>query len=145
MKNLLILGVLIILPLTAAWAGDAATDLKQLAGTWVLSAGDVNGKALDESMLKSMKLVMEGNKYTVSIGDIVDKGTLKIDPTAKPATMDITGTDGPSKGKTLLAIYELNGDTLRVCYTLKGDTRPTAFDSTRGADLFMATWKRAKP
>src|SRR4051794_40819519 len=34
--------------------------------------------------------------------------------------MDITGTSGPNKGKTILAIYEQKGDTLRICYDLSG-------------------------
>ena len=36
--------------------------------------------------------------------------------------MDITGTNGPNKGKTFLVIYELKGDELRVCYDLSGES-----------------------
>ena len=32
--------------------------------------------------------------------------------------MDIKGTDGPNKGKTIKTIYKLDGDTLVVCYEL---------------------------
>ena len=92
-----------------------------------------------------MKLVVEGDKYAVTVGKSpLDKGTTKIDPAAKPKTMDIIGTDGPNKGKTFLAIYELNGDTLRVCYDLTGKVRPTEFKTRKGELRFLAAYKRAK-
>jgi uncharacterized protein (TIGR03067 family) len=59
--------------------------------------------------------------------------------------MDITGTDGPNKGKTILAIYERDGDTLRVCYDLSGKSRPTEFKTETGTQLFLVTYKREKP
>jgi uncharacterized protein (TIGR03067 family) len=58
--------------------------------------------------------------------------------------MDITSTEGANKGKTFLAIYELNGDNLRICYNLTGKVRPTEFKTQKGEPLFMATYKRAK-
>lgn len=53
--------------------------------------------------------------------------------------MDII--DGRNKGKTLLAIYELNGDILRVCYDLTGKVRPTEFKTRKSELLFLATYK----
>ena len=55
--------------------------------------------------------------------------------------MDIFGADGPNKGKTILAIYELNGDTLRVCYDLTGKVRPTEFKTKKGELLFLAIYR----
>ena len=50
----------------------------------------------------------------------------------EPKAMDITGTEGPNVGRTILAIYERNGDVLRVCYDLAGKTRPTEFETEDG-------------
>ena len=58
--------------------------------------------------------------------------------------MDITGTEGPNKGKTFLAVYELDGDTLRICYDLSGKSRPTEFKTTEGTQLFLVSYKREK-
>ena len=58
--------------------------------------------------------------------------------------MDITGTDGPNKGETILAIYERDGDALRVCYDLSGKSRPTEFKTKAGTQLFLVTYKREK-
>ena len=85
------------------------------------------------------------DKYAITVGESpFDKGTIRIDPAAKPKTMDILGTDGPNQGKTFLAIYELNGDTLRVCYDLTGKVRPTEFKTRKGEALFLATYNRSK-
>jgi uncharacterized protein (TIGR03067 family) len=129
----------------AVWSQDAADERKLLEGTWLPTAAELSEKPFDEATLKSMKLVIEGDKYTVTVGKAIDKGAVKIDPAAKPKTMDIIGADGPNKGKTFLAIYELNGDTLRVCYDLSGKARLTEFKTEKGNLLFLATYKRAKP
>jgi uncharacterized protein (TIGR03067 family) len=94
---------------------------------------------------KTIKLVIKDDKYTVTVGEAVDKGTAKLNPKAKPKELDITGTDGPNKGKTILAIYELDGDTLRICYDLTGKNRPTEFKTKEGTQLFLVTYKREKP
>ena len=58
--------------------------------------------------------------------------------------MTITGTDGPSKGKTLPAVYEVDGDSLKVCYTLDGKDPPTEFKSTAENKTLLVTYKRDK-
>ena len=134
-----------IILLTAAVRGqDAADERKLLQGTWLPTAAELSENPFGESTLKIMKLVVEGDKYNVTVGISVDMGTIRIDPAAKPKTMDIIGADGPNKGKTFLAIYELNGDMLRVCYDLTGKVRPTEFKTRKGEALFLATYKRAK-
>src|SRR5262249_32432085 len=107
----------------AAWSADAK-DGDKLDGTWLPATAERAGKPCPDEVRKSMKLVIKDDTYTVTVGETVDKGTAKVKPTAKPKELDITGTDGPNKGKTFLAIYELDGDTLRVCYDLSGKARP---------------------
>ena len=95
--------------------------------------------------IRSVKLVIKGDRYTVTVGKQLDRGTVKLDPEAKPKALDITGTDGPNKGKTIRAIYERDGDTLRVCYDLSGKGRPKEFKTSEGTQLFLVTYKRQKP
>jgi uncharacterized protein (TIGR03067 family) len=80
----------------------------------------------------------------VTVGEKADKGTVKRNSAAKPKELDITGSEGPNKGKSILAIYELDGDTLRVCYDLGGKNRPTDFTTKEGTLRFLVTYKRAK-
>jgi uncharacterized protein (TIGR03067 family) len=59
--------------------------------------------------------------------------------------MDIVGTKGPNKGKTILAVYEIKDDTLRVCYDLSGKARPKEFKTKADTQLFLVEYKREKP
>lgn len=133
-----------VLVVVTAWCNQARGD-KKMDGTWIPVAAELAGQEFPRETLKTMKLVLAGDKYTVLVGDIADKGTAKTDVTKKPHTLDITGTEGPNKGKTFLAIYELDGETLRVCYDLTGQARPTEFKTKKGTQLFLATYKRGGP
>ena len=124
---------------------DAKDDAKSMDGTWLPSAAELGGEKFPDEVRKTMKLVMDGGKYTVTVGKNPDRGTVKVDPSKKPKEMDITGTEGPNKGKTILAIYEKTDDTLRICYDLSGKARPTEFKTTKGTQLFLVTYNREKP
>jgi uncharacterized protein (TIGR03067 family) len=127
---------------SAAWGDDAKDD--GIEGTWLPSSAELGGKAYPDEVLKTMKLVVKDDKYTVTVGKAVDQGTVKRMPSAKPKAMDITGTEGPNKGRTILTIYERKGDTLRVCYDLSGKKRPTEFKTEAGTQLFLVDYKRQK-
>ena len=124
---------------SATWGADVK-DGDAIQGTWLASEAELAGKKLPDEVRKSIKLVLKDENYAVG----VDKGTVKLDPTAKPKSMDITGKDGPNKGKTYLAIYELDGDTLRICYDLSGKGHPAEFKTKAETQLFLVTYKREK-
>ena len=93
--------------------------------------------------MKTIILKLDGGKYDVSVAGEPDKGTYTLNSSTKPKSMVITGTEGPNKGKTFPAIYELEGDVLRVCYDLSGKQRPTEFKTTAGTQLYLVTYHRA--
>jgi uncharacterized protein (TIGR03067 family) len=130
---------------SSSWSDDAKDAARALEGTWLPSEAELAGQKYPESILKTMKLVVKDDKYTVTVGEATDKGECKLNPSAKPKEMDIIGTDGPNKGKTYMTIYELDGDTLKVCYDLSGKGRPTEFKTKEATKLFLVTYKREKP
>jgi len=132
------------LSLSIAVAGGDAKDDDGIQGTWLPTVAELAGKEFPEEIRKTIKLVLKGDTYTVTVGKVIDKGTVKRNPSAKPKELDITGTEGPNKDKTFLAIYELEGDTLRVCYDLSGKGRPAEFKTTTGTQLYLVTYKREK-
>jgi uncharacterized protein (TIGR03067 family) len=137
--------VALLLSFSLGASGGEAKDSDTLQGTWLPSTAELGGTPFPDEVRKTIKLVVKGDKYTVTVGKEVDQGTVKLNPAAKPKQLDIIGTDGPNKGKTILAIYELDGDTLRVCYDLSGKSHPTEFKTKEGTQLFLVTYKRAKP
>lgn len=143
LRRIVIVFALVLLAAVTARSGDGKKN--PLAGTWLPATAEINGKPFPDEVRKSMKLVIHNDdKYTVTVGDKVDQGTVKLNSVAKPPEMDITGTEGPNKGKTILAIYERDGDTLRVCYDLSGKKRPTEFKSQEGTYHFLVNYKQEK-
>jgi uncharacterized protein (TIGR03067 family) len=126
----------------AAWSDDAKDDT--LEGTWLPSAAELGGKQFPDEVRETIRLELKGDQYTVTVGTEPDRGTCKRNPSAKPKALDITGTEGPNKGKTILAIYERNGDTLRICYDLSGKSRPAEFKTTAGTRLFLVEYQLQK-
>jgi uncharacterized protein (TIGR03067 family) len=123
----------------SARADTVADDWKALAGTWKVEKATLGGQDMSES-LKTLVLIIEEGKYKL----VTDSGTIAIEPDKKPKVMTIKGTDGPNKGKTFPAIYEIDKDTLTICYDLSGKEPPTAFESKAGTKLFLVSYKREK-
>ena len=142
--NLLITLALLLSFATIARSNNAKEDT--MDGTWLPTAAELGGKQFPDDVRKSIKLVIKDDEYTVTVGNEgTDRGTVKLMPSASPKAMDITGTEGPNRGKTILAIYERKGDTLRVCYDMSGKQRPTAFRTKTGTQLFLVEYQRQKP
>jgi uncharacterized protein (TIGR03067 family) len=141
---LFILAMLVLWLPASAWSSGGKEDSKMMEGTWLPVEAELGGQKFSDEVLKTLKLTISDGKYTVKAGELIDKGTFKLEPTAKPKAMDITSTEGPNKGKTILAIYELTGDTLRVCYDLAGKKRPTEFKTAKDTQQFLVNYKREK-
>jgi uncharacterized protein (TIGR03067 family) len=120
-------------------------DAKALQGTWELSAGEADGKALTAKQLKDGKLVIKGDQYTVTLaGRGTVKGKQKLDPAKEPMTIDIKDASGPNKGKTCLGIYELKGGEFRVVFAPPGKLRPTKFTTAPDSGQWLHVWKHVK-
>jgi uncharacterized protein (TIGR03067 family) len=120
-------------------------ELERFQGTWKFESLEIGGMKMDVGVYKDVRLILEGDKFTHKEGKEPAHGTFKVDVSKKPKTIDITFTDGPEKGNTILGIYELDGDTYRVCIDLaKKDVRPTKFESKMGTMLVLEVLKREK-
>jgi uncharacterized protein (TIGR03067 family) len=143
LRKLFVVFALVLSFSSAARSADSKDD-DAIEGTWLPSTAELGGKMFPDEVRKTIKLVVKDDKYTVTVGKQVDQGTIKLNPSATPKALDITGTEGPNKGKTILAIYERKGDTLRICYDLGGKNRPTEFKTEVGIQLFLVEYKRQK-
>jgi hypothetical protein len=129
----------------SAVAGDAASDAKkELQGTWQPIEAKIGEGELTKEQLAATRLTIKDDGYTVTLGEKVDQGTWKIDADAKPKTMDITGQEGPNKGKTFLCIYEISGDSLTVAYSFTGKDRPTEFKTGGDPTRAVIKYERKK-
>ncbi len=118
-------------------------DLAQLQGEWTMVSGSADGQPMPDQMRKEMKRVCKGDEITVTMGDRVFlKAKITIDPSKTPKTIDYDMTEGLSKGKKQLGIYELNGDTFKACFSSPGGERPKEIKAGEG--LTFSEWKRQK-
>jgi uncharacterized protein (TIGR03067 family) len=136
-------GALLTVPLIA---GGPGTDLKKLQGTWQGTTLEIGGKAPSEAEKKlRVKFVITGEKYTVFFNEMkINDGTLKLDETKKPKTLDVTPGDGEFKGKVQPAIYQLDGDELKVVFTEPGKERPNEFKTREKTEEVMISYRRVK-
>ena len=126
-------------------AADSEQELKKFEGTWSLSSGEADGKALTEKQLKGGKLVIDDGHYTVMIpGKDKITGQQVVDPSKTPKTIDISDDSGPNKGKTCLGIYEFSGDEFRCVFAAPGKDRPSKFSTAPESGQWLHVWKKAK-
>ena len=128
-----------------AAAAKPANDLAKLQGEWLMSTGVADGFELPDEMKRNFKRVCKGNELTVMNGEqVIMKATITLDQTKSPRTIDYESTEGPTKGKKLLGIYELNGDTFKSCFGAPDEARPGEFKSESGDRRTFSMWTRAK-
>lgn len=115
-------------------ASKASGDLKKIQGTW--TAPSQSG---EESVY-----TFKDNKLTVKAPSRTYQMTVTLDEAAKPhKTLDLKIDEAPedAKGKTVKAIYKLDGDDkLSVCFRPEGE-RPTKFEQVE-MEQFLIELKR---
>jgi uncharacterized protein (TIGR03067 family) len=129
--------------LASAVVADEPDDLKLLAGTWKPTAADLGGNKIDAMVLEKASFLVEGENYTITVNDFVEKGSLKLDPKKEPKALDFFPTQGNNNGKTFLCVYKIDGDTLTICYSLDGTTRPENFEPLSNT-LLLVKYERVK-
>jgi uncharacterized protein (TIGR03067 family) len=130
------------------WAvGDSPRDeavkkeIKQFQGSWkAVSIRNVDGKQAPDDQIQNTRLIVEGNKFTLTSGEATIKGTFTINPSATPRTIDVSLTSMEGKEIKFLGIYQVQGDTRKSCFALPGKERPSQFTSKPGYLGFE--WKR---
>jgi uncharacterized protein (TIGR03067 family) len=140
------LALVVVGLLTAADTQDAARqDLARFQGRWVLRSAERDGKQTPGEEVQKFRLTIHGDKFVLSKDTVVvSEGTFTLDPTKKPKEIDETATAGPSKGKTFLAVYEIDDEQHKICFAAPGKDRPTEFSSTPGSGRLLQVWKREK-
>jgi uncharacterized protein (TIGR03067 family) len=124
-------------------------ELSLLEGGWRVVSVEVNGTNIPAALIKDHLLVIKGESFASSRpredGKELQKqeGTLHIDPSQSPKTLDavLKSESGVGKAVTQRSIYKLDGDNLTLCSAKSGEPRPTSFDS-RGKGVTLMTLKR---
>jgi uncharacterized protein (TIGR03067 family) len=111
-----------------------------LQGTWVISS--INGQTAPEGS-PEMTLTFTGDKYSQAVGgEVNERGTIKVDASKTPMTIDLIIVEGADAGKTQLGIFEITGDTIRASLDNPGaQQRPKDFTLSEGSLMFVGKKK----
>ncbi len=145
-ETLLTLSVTLI-AFAGVQAEDAKSDQQKLQGVWDVTEFIVDGHSVVKGDLKFKITFAEDTLTLQGPGGVGGRRVYKftLDATTVPTNIDTIPQDGPFKGKTGPAIYELSGDTLKLCLPNQlTKKRPKEFKSVKGSDLGLMVLKRSK-
>lgn len=121
-----------------------ADELKRFEATWRFVEIEVAGQKVPEKAFEKDTLILKGKRFSSYVGGKLVHGDFKIDPMAKPKTIDIIFTEGPGKGHSQKGIYELTGDTQKICIAGPDQPRPTEFAASPDSGHIIEILKREK-
>lgn len=126
--------LLAVLALTAG-CGKKPEQAPAIDGTYLLVGLEGDGIRMTEEDIAryipeaDRKMVIQGNQLTATRDGKAVPTTVRLDPSERPAAIDLTEPGPGEKANTATGIYQLDGDTLTLCLIHSGDpkTRPTDF------------------
>jgi uncharacterized protein (TIGR03067 family) len=120
-------------------ADKAAQEDKKFEGAWKVVAMEVGGNKAQTDAYDNMTFTFKGKKYEQKNGDeVVEAGTQDLDPGKSPKQMNVTVTEGQTKGQKQLAIYEINGDTCKMCFAQHDSKdRPAKFETQDTENMYF--------
>jgi uncharacterized protein (TIGR03067 family) len=116
-------------------------------GVWKPIAAAMGGVRVPGPALTAITLKISGENYEVTVAGEKepDKGVCTLDESTTPKRMTIKSMEGPNRGKTFLAIYEMkDAGSLRVCYDLSGTAFPKEFKAPKDTQLYLVGYRRQK-
>ena len=104
---------------TAPPTAEAAKKaLDQIQGTWQVVT--MNGQ--DAPARVDAHLTFTEDKYEQwANGTAEERGTFKVNPATKPASINLMIAEGSDAGKLQIGVYEINGDKLSLTFSAPSD------------------------
>jgi len=131
----------LILAVGAADQGTPSQERAALDGTWLVTSLFLNGVYRGDAA--EVAIMITGNAYEQDVnGQVNERGTLRVDPSKKPMTIDFIITEGSAQNTTQLGIVEVSGDTLKLHLNQPGaNGRPADFNPLDDHMLIIARKK----
>jgi len=147
MKRILALAIVFIIPFILS-ASDTETmkkELKSLEGTWKAVAMEAGGAPFPTESIPPFIFIVSADGKSISKSSFGNyQGTIVVEPTKSPKTIDNLHETGAQKGEKQYGIYKLHGDKWTVCMTPPGaaeSDRPKNF-KTKGTISVLFVFER---
>ena len=139
MRRVFVSALALVIGMTVSVAAQQGSAASPLQGRWVVTAAEHNGKPLDAIKGGVMTIAGEAFEVRTATGNML-KGTLRLDPSTRPAQMDLLHADG-AKWE---AIYDVSGEIFRINYVEAGgkDPRPSAFATSKKTEESLVVMRR---
>jgi uncharacterized protein (TIGR03067 family) len=121
-------------------------EAKEVEGIWTVTTFEAKGIVLPKHQYVGRRMSFGREKFTIESKDRREELGYRIDWSATPASIDITGSER-EKRYPLKGIVRRDGETLWICVALPQWPlgRPTKFKSEIGNKTEMWTLKRTGP
>jgi uncharacterized protein (TIGR03067 family) len=140
----------VLLAGTLSIGGAADKEETGIQGKWTTEKFVWNGR--ESGPDEEIALVIDEKSvawtFAIKMGNLAKAArttyTYKVDPSKKPAEIDLIPIEGQFKGKAFPSIYQLDGNTLKLCRAQPGQRRPPEFSSKKGSDDVLLILKKSK-
>ena len=117
---------------------NSQEEYVKFGGLWIQES--CNSDGVDnpvENYGTDPTVTFTNNQFVVrsTTGEIIIEGLFSINPYTAPKEIDWFDTFGEAKGKTFLAIYEIDANRLAFCAANEGMDRPRGFKPKIGHTL----------
>jgi uncharacterized protein (TIGR03067 family) len=102
---------------------DLTRTEPKMAGTWGVVAAVKEGDRLSAERMKAIVVSIDGSSITIRDPDSTETGMHTLDRSVQPKIIDILSEKAP-KDKSVLGVYDLDGDTLKIAWSRTGNPRP---------------------
>lgn len=127
-----------------ATAQDADKELKKLEGDYKVKALAKAGNDAPAEVMDAIKgVAIKGDKLIIKIESQDKIARIKLDPSKKPAQLDVTPVEGPKKDKTFLGVYKMEKGELTIVFS-EGGERPKDFKGDGDKDMKLVLTRQEK-
>ena len=115
-----------------------AAEKPELEGQHQITAGERDGKPMDEAVIKGCTFRFTGEKVVAATkdGTAFLTADFTLDDSKKPCVIVMKLTEGTDKGKELKGLVERNADTIRIIYAAPGAEAPTEFKTKANQAMY---------
>jgi uncharacterized protein (TIGR03067 family) len=111
-----------------------------LEGQWKVVNGQMHGQVVPASATNSMTLTISGGTFKGESAGLMSSGSLAVDPST-PTMLKFSITTGADLGRTLNAMYRVDGTTLIIVFSETGEF-PTSFESTAANKYLVLNYQQ---
>ena len=119
--------------------------MERLQGVWSMVSLEADGRAVPASALGGARIAIHGGHFTSTGMGAKYEGTVEVDATRTPKTINMKFTEGPEKGNTNYGIYELDANKLRIYFSTESNERPKEFPAKPTTGMILMVLERVSP